>query len=181
MRRILDGLYLLAGYLAAFCLFGVFVLLLIMAVGREFGLNIPAGDDFASWMMAAMSFLGLAHTFKKGEMIWVGLLIERLNGRAKQAAEVFAHGVGFIFLAYFTWAAWTFMHDSWKFNDMSTGTVSVPLWMPQSLLVFGLAVMAIAMLDELIHVLRGNNPTYEKPPPKTTEELLQRVVEGGGV
>ena len=181
MRRVLDGLYLAAGYLAAACLFGVFALMMIMAIGREFRLNVPAGDDFASWLMAAMSFLGLAHTFKKGEMIRVGLLLEHLKGWKKQAVEIFAHGVGFAFLSYFTYAAFRFTHDSWKFNDMSTGTVSVPLWIPQSLLVAGLAILAIALLDELIHVMRGNNPTYEKPPPKNTEELLQRVAEGGGV
>lgn len=181
MRRLLDGLYSAAGYLAALCLFCVFALMMIMAVGREFRLNVPAGDDFASWLMAAMSFLGLAHTFKRGEMIRVGLLLERLSGRTKQVAEAIAHGVGVIALSYFTYAFVRFVHDSWKFKDMSTGTVSVPLWIPQMALVIGLLILTIAMLDELIHVLCGNNPSYEKPPPKTTEELLARVTEGGGV
>ena len=43
--------------------------------------------------MAAMAFLGLAHTFKRGEMIRVGLLMERLHGRAKQVAEIVALAV----------------------------------------------------------------------------------------
>lgn len=181
VRRGLDWLYWFAGVLAGLCLFVIFALMLIMAVGREFRINVPAGDDFASWLMAAMSFLGLAHTFKRGEMIRVGILLERLTGRAKQSAEVIAHSVGLIAICYFTYSLVKFVYDSWKFNDMSTGTVSVPLWIPQVALVVGLAILAIAMLDELIHVLRGNNPSYEKPPPKTTEELLQRVTESGGV
>ena len=53
--------------------------MMVMSVGRQFALNIPAGDDFASWCMAAMAFLGLAHTFKRGEMIRVGLLLELLE------------------------------------------------------------------------------------------------------
>lgn len=181
MRRWLDGLYLGAGYLAGACLFAVFSLMMIMAVGRSFGLNIPAGDDFAAWAMAAMSFLGLAHTFKRGEMIRVGLLLERLKGRRKQVAEVLSHGIGLAFILYFTVSVARFTYDSWRFKDMSTGTVAVPLWLPQSILVIGLAILAIALLDELVHVLRGNPPSYEKPPPKTTEELLARVTEGGGV
>lgn len=181
MRRVLDGLYLAAGYLAALCLFAVFALMLIMAVGREFRVNVPAGDDFASWLMAAMSFLGLAHTFKKGEMIRVALLLERLKGRTRQAAEVFAHTVALIALSYFTFALGRFVHDSWKFKDMSTGTVSVPLWIPQLALIAGLLILTIAMLDELVHVLKGHPPSYERPPPKTTEELLQRVTEQGAL
>ena len=41
----------------------IFVLMMVLSVGRPIGLNIPAGDDFVSWCMAAMAFLGLAHTF----------------------------------------------------------------------------------------------------------------------
>lgn len=181
MRRLLDGLYLAGGIAAGFFLVVVFALMMIMSVGRQFGLNIPAGDDFAAWAMAAMSFLGLAHTFKRGEMIRVGLLLERLHGPAKQALEIFGHVVGLVFISYFTWAFGRLAYDSFRFNDMSTGTVSVPLWIPQLALVAGLALFAIALLDELLIVLSGRPPSYEKPPPQTTEELLQRVTEGGGV
>ena len=69
-------LYLFSGYLAGAFLLAIFVLMMVLSAGRRVGLNIPAGDDFVSWCMAAMAFLGLAHTFN-GEMIRVGLLIER--------------------------------------------------------------------------------------------------------
>ena len=181
MRRTLDGLYLGAGYLAAAFLVAVFAIMMIMSVGRQFGLNIPAGDDFAAWSMAAMSFLGLAHTFKRGEMIRVGLLLERLKGRYKQAFEILSHSIGFAFVVYFGWAAGRFAYDSWRFSDMAQGTVAVPLWIPQLGFVFGLVLLGVAFLDELIRVLGGRPPSYEKPPPRTTEELLERVTEGGGV
>ena len=181
MRRILDGLFLGAGYLAGVFLVVVFAIMMVMSVGRQFGLNIPAGDDFAAWSMAAMSFLGLAHTFKRGEMIRVGLLLERLKGRPKQAFEILSHSVGFAFIVYFMWAAGRFAYDSWRFNDLAQGTVAMPLWVPQLGFLIGLALLAIAFLDELIRVLGGRPPSYEKPPPRTTEELLERVTEGGGV
>ena len=82
MRIFLDRLYLCAGYAAGAFLVLIFAIMMVMSVGRQFALNIPAGDDFASWCMAAMAFLGLAHTFKRGEMIRVGLLLERLHRRA---------------------------------------------------------------------------------------------------
>ena len=42
----------------------IFVLMMLLSAGRPIGLNIPAADDFVSWCMAAMAFLGLAHTFR---------------------------------------------------------------------------------------------------------------------
>jgi TRAP-type C4-dicarboxylate transport system permease small subunit len=183
MRRLLDGLFLGAGYLAAFFLVVMFVIMLVMSVGRLswLNINIKAGDDFAAWAMAAMSFLGLAHTFKKGEMIRVGLLLEHLKGRTKQAFEIFAHLVGFGFVCYLTFAAWNFVKFSWLLNDMSQGSVAIPLWIPQSGVFIGLSLLGLALLDELLIVLSGRPPSYAKPPPKTTEELLERIAEGGGV
>ena len=87
IRRALDGLYLSTGHLAGVFLVLIFLLMMGLSVGRELGVNIPAGDDFASWCMAAMAFLGLAHTFKSGEMIRVGLLIDRFSGRTRGSSR----------------------------------------------------------------------------------------------
>ena len=75
IRTFLDRLYLLSGYLAGVFLVAIFLLMLALSVGREVGVNVKSGDDIASWCMAAMAFLGLAHTFRKGELIRMGLLI----------------------------------------------------------------------------------------------------------
>lgn len=181
MRRFLDGLYRWSGYAAAVCLVIIFAIMLVMAVGRQFNLNIPSGDDFAAWAMAAMAFLGMAHTFKRGEMIRVGLLLERLSGRTRQVFEALALSVALSFLLFFSWHAFRFVRDSYLLHDMSNGVVAVPLWIPQLFFFAGLAILTIAVADELVHVLKGNRPTFEKDPPKTTEELLARVAEGGGV
>jgi TRAP-type C4-dicarboxylate transport system permease small subunit len=181
IRRALDALYLAAGYAAGFFLVSIFVLMMLLSVGREINFNVPSGDDFAGWSLVAMSFLGLAHTFKRGEMIRVGLLLERLHGPAKRAAELFSLTIATLFIGYFTFQAGKLAYDSWQYFDMSTGVVSVPLWIPQMGLVAGLAILLIAIVDELVIVLRRGKPTYESEPPQTTEELIERIAQGGGV
>jgi TRAP-type C4-dicarboxylate transport system permease small subunit len=181
MRRLLDGLYLGAGYLAGAFLVVTFAIMMVMSVGRQFALNIPAGDDFASWAMAAMAFLGLAHTFRRGEMIRVGLLLERLHGRTKQIAEIVALGVAAAFVLYFTRHAVQMTYDSWRLNDQATGVLAVPLWIPQLGYCGGLVILSIALIDEMINVIRGNRPTYEKAnPDETPEEFVERISQGGG-
>ena len=39
----------------------------------------------------------------------------------------------------------------------------------------GLAILTIAMLDELVRVLAGHKPSYELEPPKTAEEAVERA------
>ena len=181
LRRALDALYLFAGYAAGAFLVLVFAIMMVMSVGRQFSLNIPAGDDIASWCMAAMAFLGLAHTFKRGEMIRVGLLLERLHGRTKQVAEVTALAVATAFILYYTRHAVQMTYDSWRFNDMAQGVLAVPLWIPQLGFTGGLAILSIALIDEMVNVLRGNRPSYEQgSPDETPDEFIERISQGGG-
>jgi TRAP-type C4-dicarboxylate transport system permease small subunit len=177
LRSALDWLYLVSGWLAGLFLIAIFILMLGLSVGRQVGFNIPAGDDFVAWCMAAMAFLGLAHTFKSGDMIRVGLLIDRLRGRTRWYVEILALGIGLAFIGFFAWHAVQLTYDSWILNDVAGGVVPVPLWIPQLGYSGGLVILFIAFLDEFVHVLRGGKPTYERPPPQNADEVIQRALE----
>ena len=179
LRRSLDALYLLSGYAAGFFLVVIFLLMMGLSLGREVGVNIPAGDDFASWSMAAMAFLGLAHTFKSGEMIRVGLLIDRFKGRTRWVFEIVSLVIALGFVGFFAWHAVEMTYQSWQFNDVAGGVVAMPMWIPQLGYSGGLVILAIAILDELVHVAGGNLPRYEKPPPASDEEVVERAIQSG--
>jgi TRAP-type C4-dicarboxylate transport system permease small subunit len=179
IRSVLDGLYLFAGYLAGLFLLVIFALMMGLSLGRGVGFNIPAGDDFASWSMAAMAFLGLAHTFRSGEMIRVGLITDRLHGKTRWWFEMFSLVIGLGFVGFFAWHAVQLTYDSYRFNDMAQGVLAVPLWIPQIGYAAGLVILFIAFVDEFIHVLRGGAPRYEKPPATTAEEVVERAIQSG--
>ena len=125
-----------------------------LSVGRQIGVNVPAGDDITSWCMAAMAFLGLAHTFRSGEMIRVGLLIDRfprphaLGDRDRLAASSAAASS-----ASSPGTPCSSPTTRWRFNDMAQGVLAVPLWIPQLGYSGGLVILFIAFVDELVHVL----------------------------
>ncbi len=179
LRVALDRLYLFSGYAAGFFLVVIFVLMMALSAGRKLGFNVPSGDDFTSWAMAAMAFLGLAHTFRSGEMIRVGLLIDRFRGPVRWYFEVFSLLVGLGFIGFFAWHAVAMTRLSWTIDDMSQGVIAVPLWIPQLGYAGGLVILAIAFLDELVHVLGGGAPRYEKPPPTSADEVVERAIQSG--
>ena len=114
-------------------------------------------------------------------MIRVGLLLVRLHGRTKQIAEIVALGIATAFILYFTRHAGQMAYDSWRFNDMAQGVVALPLWIPQLGFVSGLAILSIALIDELVNVIRGRRPSFEKgSPDETPDEFLERISQGGG-
>lgn len=178
LRRALDGLYLAAGWLAGFFLIAIFLLMMALSLGRQVGINVQSGDDFTAWCLVAMAFLALAHTFKSSELIRMGLVIERLSGRVRQVMELVALTIATAIVGTLTWAAVTMTYDSWLLNDLSSGVISVPLWIPQLGFSVGSSILLIAFLDEFYNVATGGYPRYSKPPPTTKEEIVERAASG---
>ena len=179
VRRLLDGLYLLGGIASGVFLVLILVLMMALSLGRHFGINIPSGDDFAAWCMAACAFLGLAYTFRAGDMIRVGLLVDKFEGRTRQVMELCCLLVGLGFVGFFAAHAVNFTWYSWLLDDRATGVVAMPLWIPQLGYSGGLVLLAIAMADEGVHVARGGAPRYEKPKAKTAEEAIEQAIQSG--
>ena len=161
MRRFLDRLYAASGALAALCLAGICVLMLAQAVGREFGLLIRFADDLTAWLCAASAFFALGHTFRHGELVRVGLFIDLLKPAPRRAAEILALGVTALFVGYMAWAVAKFVYESWKFKEVAQGLVKIPIWIPQLCFVLGVLIFLVAVLDELVAVLRNQKPAYQ--------------------
>jgi len=162
LRRFLDRLYAASGALAAACLAGICVLMLAQSAGREFGLLIRGADDMVGWLCAASAFLALGYTFRQGELVRVGLLLERLSERARRPAELIALGTALLFSAYLLWAVTRFVYQSWKFHEVAQGLVRIPIWMPQMSVVLGAAMLLVAVADDFLVLARGGTPAYRK-------------------
>lgn len=159
MRKLLDTLYLGCGWLAAIFLAGIGALMMGQAVLREFGVLVRGADDIAAWFCAASAFLALPHAFKSGDLVRVGLLLEGLNERSRRWFEIYSP-VAAVFIGYMACALTGYVVQSWKFNDLAQGLIKVPLWIPQTSLVVGAAVLFIAIVDELVLVLGRTRPSY---------------------
>lgn len=160
MRKFLDSLYLGSGVLAAVFLAGIGVLMLAQIIGRELGYQVRGADDLTAWFCAASAFLPLAHTFKRGELVRVGLLLEGLQPAARRHAELFSLGLAAVFVGYMAVAVTRFVYQSWEINDVAQGMLPLPMWIPQSSFALGVIVLFVAIVDELVLVIAKRTPTY---------------------
>ena len=160
-RKGLGLLYDAAGYLAAFFVFGIFVAMIAQTAMREIGRSTSGMDDLVSWMCAASFFLAMAHTFRRGDFVRVTLMIERLSGRTRVVFEATALAIASVFTGYLAWWAVRYVYESWKFKEISTGVISVPIWIPQLSFSIGATLLFIAVVEQLWEVLRGRKPLYQ--------------------
>ena len=161
MRRFLDRLYAASGALAAVCLASICALMLAQAFGREVGILIRGADDIVSWLCAASAFLALGHTFRKGELVRVGLWLDMLGARTRWFAELFALGLSAVFVGYMLWAVVRFVYQSWQFHEVAQGLITLPIWIPQMSFVIGVVIFFVAVLDELVAVAQHRKPAYQ--------------------
>jgi TRAP-type C4-dicarboxylate transport system permease small subunit len=160
VRRALDLLYLGTGVLAAASLCFICVLMLLQVLFRELSLTLRGADDLSAWGCAAASFLALAYTFKQGDLIRMGLCLERLSPDRRRIAEIAALIVATLFSAYLSWWLLQTILEHIEFHDMAQGLLVIPIWIPKSLALLGSTVLLVAVVDELVIVLRGRTPTY---------------------
>lgn len=160
IRTILDSLYAWSGYLAAFFLAAIGLAVIAQIVGRFVGVTIE-GTELAGFCLAATSFFALAHTFKSGSHVRVNLLVRRFTGTANRLVEMWCCGASAVIVGYVAWHATLLVIQSYQFNDISPGLLAMPFWIPQAGMAAGLLLLTVALVDEMISVARGREPSYE--------------------
>ncbi len=182
MRRILDVIYSSSAGLAAIFIFGICLLVatqvlmnlidrvMILFGHSAFGLSVPSYADFTGFFLAASSFLALAYTMRAGGHIRVTLMLHRLTGNWRHYIELFCLFIAGAVTLYFTYYTGSLVWDSYDYHDLSSGIISVPLWIPQSTMLLGLVILSISFVDDFVCVLRGGRPSYHG---KGEEALLE--------
>ncbi|WMS42398.1 TRAP transporter small permease [Acuticoccus sp. MNP-M23] len=150
IRAILDGLYFGSGVLGALCLIAILVLIVVQMVARWTGEVFPGAPDYAGYAMAAASFFAFAHALNRGAHIRVSILLNSVPAGARRYVEIWCFGIGTALAWYFVYYGVRFVFWSWKFQDISQGPDASPLWIPQTAMLFGAFVFALALTDHLI-------------------------------
>jgi len=172
MRRFLDTIYRGALWLAALCLVAIALLVGAQLAGRILDgalvvLHLPRTDfvvlsldEICGYLLAAASFMALAGTLKAGAHIRVTMLLSGVSDRARRAIEIWAFAFAAFAAAYMTWHLANFAYVSFRFNEVSTGVIKVPLGYPQAFMALGMLILTVALLDELWIVVSHGRPSF---------------------
>jgi TRAP-type C4-dicarboxylate transport system permease small subunit len=169
MRSPLEPLYKLTAFLAVAALVAIAGIILADVILRQFGGQVKSSDDVAGFALVATGMLGLAPTYRRGDHIRVGLLIDRLAGGARKTVEIVCLIFGVSAIGWASWWTGRFAYDSWAFNELSQGLVAIPLWFPQFFMFFGLFVLFVAMVEDLLRLVTGGQPSYLANAPAEAE------------
>jgi|TARA_R110000850_G_scaffold30971_3_gene85585 TRAP-type C4-dicarboxylate transport system permease small subunit len=158
LRILLDFIYFASGALAAVSLVAILLLIVVQMIARWTGEVFPGAASYAGYAMAAASFLAFANALNRGAHIRVSILLNALPKGPKRLLEIWCFGLAAVIAWYFTYYAYWFVYWSWKFNEISQSQDATALWIPQSVMVVGGGILAIALTDNLLQlVIKGNH------------------------
>ena len=152
-RSVLDRVYVGSGVVAALFLIAILSLIVLQMLARWTGEVFPGAPDYAGYCMAAASFFAFAHALNRGSHIRVSMLLNAVGPKTRRVLDAWCFAVASGLGWYFVYFATKATYWSWKFKDVSQGQDATALWFPQSAMVIGSAIFAIALTDHLIHVL----------------------------
>jgi TRAP-type C4-dicarboxylate transport system permease small subunit len=158
-RRLADTLALVSAYAAALCLAALVALVtaeIVMALLSKIFRSLPPGVsiawEYSSYLMGIAFMLGSGLTLRAGMHVRVELLLRAGNGRYARLFEIVSALIGTLFTGLLAWSLARFTMQSLTSGQVS-GDSLTPLWIPQSALTVGTAVLFLQMLLRLISAI----------------------------
>lgn len=124
-------------------------------------LTIPSYADISGFLLAAASFLALAYTLTRGGHIRVTLVLSVLGERFRYVADLFCLALCGIISSAAAYYMLNLTMESYKFGDKSPGIIALPIWIGQTPMTIGLAILTIAFADLFMRTLREGKPLSE--------------------
>lgn len=141
----------LFGAFAALAILAVLVLTAINVAGRYlFTLPLRGAEEMTGFLVVAIVMLGAAEAYRRGDHIRIDLLTERLGPRGARWIDILSHLAVGVFALNLLRTGLHTVEFSHRFGAYSSGYLQIPMWIPQTSLVLGGALLLAMALLKLI-------------------------------
>lgn len=142
------------GAFAALAILAVLVLTAINVAGRYL-LSAPlrGAEEATGYLVVAMVMLGAAEAYRRGDHIRIDILTERLGEGGARWVDLLSHVAVGAFAANLLRTGLHTVEFSQRFGAYSPGYLQIPMWIPQTALVAGGALLLAMSVLRLIATL----------------------------
>ena len=119
-------------------------------------------DEFVGHAVSAMTFLALGEALRNGALIRVSLLRDNVSDSVRRGLDFFALASALAVGVFSFWFVGISVLRNFERGTKSSSIAEIPLWIPEALLLCGLAIFSLQALDGLVSLLFRKNRT-ERP------------------
>jgi TRAP-type C4-dicarboxylate transport system permease small subunit len=107
-------------------------------------------DEAAVFMLVGATFFCAAYVQSFRGHIGIEALAGLLSPRVNRFRLMLVDLLSFLFCAFFSWKSWAMFHEALVEGQTTSSTLAPPLWIPYSLMAFGMTLLAVQILVQLI-------------------------------
>jgi len=153
--RLADKVSTAAGVAAGFCVIGILLIVCSEVVLRQFKHSMLVTDEIAGYLNASLVFLGLAYTLKSGGFIRVEVTYDAMPPALRMIARWIFTSVAAVFIGTILYYATLHVHYAFVQDTRAVSVLATPEWIPQSVMVIGLAVLFLQLVAYLFERVRN--------------------------
>ena len=156
------------GYIAEWSVL-VMIGLILVEVFMRYVLHRPLriADEFSAYILAGMSYLGAAYTWKKKGHVRVTSLVGTFSSRVASWLRVVTLVFALAFAFVLSWAGYTYLAFSFRMGMKSSTWLNFPLKWVQLPLVIGFILLLILLVENIFRAISdlwsGRNVENEVP------------------
>ena len=135
-----------------------FVLTYSVASRYFFHFSTDWQDELSVFLIVGAVFMSSAAIQARRGHVGIEAIVVLLSPRANRVRQVAVDIASLLFCGFFAWKSWVLLEEAWIENHHSGSTWGPPLWIPYSLMTFGMALLSIQLLLQVIGELRRADP-----------------------
>jgi TRAP-type C4-dicarboxylate transport system permease small subunit len=133
---------------------------LTYAVVTRYFLKMPTDwqDDASVFMLIGVSFCCATYVQSMRGHIGIDVLASILPVWANRLRMLVVDLVSFLFCAFFSWKSWTLFYEALAEGQTTNSTFAPPLWIPYSMMAFGMSLLTLQLLLQVLaRLLKADN------------------------
>jgi len=145
--RLVSAINKLMLFLGSLALIAASVILSYSVASRAlFGATTDWQDEAAVFCLVGATFLCGAYVQQFRGHVGISAISTMLPKAVNQLRVVLIDIASCAFCAFFAWKSWTLFHESWVDGQVTSSSWAPPLWIPYSMMAFGMSLLALQIL-----------------------------------
>ena len=145
--------------LCSLFLLAMIVMIAAEAIARNvFGTSLQITDEVGGYLLVALTFLSMSVAESHGAFHRVELVQMRLSPSARIVSQIVFDLMALAASMLVTWQLVRLAINSWRAEDIAPTPLGTPLWLPQTSMGIGTALLCLALLRSIaakVKHLRG--------------------------
>ena len=145
-----------AAVVCGYAVTGLAVLVVVEILGRKlFDFSIQGADEIGGYVLAVVTALGFSVALVAGGHTRIDIFLRGLGAGARRWLDVLCLAALAGFSLFMTYSGYHVLAETIEYRSRASTPLETPLWIPQSVWLFGLALFSVLSLYALSGVIRG--------------------------